>query len=253
MGKALPLFVGLLLAAPAAHACSCMGNNSYCETLSSEWSLPDATALVVKLSDVHYGITVRVLQTLDGSQLPDDTLTVWGDNGALCRIYLNGMAIGDTMVFGLNETDFMGNSVWNPEYPHDLEQEGDYVVSVCGVHALDYDNGLVTGWITGPVTESMTLAEFMQVVATCSLTSGVPDPDADNALQVAGNGGDRPVLSLAAQRQVQLQVLDALGRSIIARNWDGSPLPLHGLAPATYVVQLRIEDRTIGRRVTVGR
>lgn len=228
-----------------------MGNNSYCETLSSEWSIPDATALVVKLSDVHYGITVRVLQTLDGSQLPDDTLTVWGDNGALCRIYLNGIAIGDTMVFGLNETDFMGNSVWNPEYPPDLEQAGDYVVSVCGVHALDYDDGMVTGWITGPVTESMTLAEFIHVVGTCSLTSGVPEQDEENILEVAGNGGDRPVLALSMQRQVQLQVLDALGRSVIARNWDGSPLPVQGLPAGAYLVDVRSGERRWVRQVVV--
>ena len=75
----------------AIRACSCMGNNSYCETLGPQQFLnPDATAMVVKLSDQYYGITVKVVQTFGGSALQNDTLTVWGDNGALCRIGVNG-------------------------------------------------------------------------------------------------------------------------------------------------------------------
>ena len=136
-----------------ASACDCFGNNSYCETLSPSWFVnPTTTVLAVKLDDYYYGIHVKVVQEIGGEMLPDDTLMVWGDNGGLCRVYLNGFAVGDTVVFGLNHCDLWGNTI-TAGFPPDLEQPGDYQVSVCGIYWLNYVNGNVQGHMQ-PVREN---------------------------------------------------------------------------------------------------
>lgn len=217
-------------------ACSCFGNNSYCETLSPGWFLnPDATAMVVKLTDYHYGITVKVVQTFGGTSLPNDTLTVWGDNGALCRIYLNGTADGDTMIFGLNETDFMGNFI-TAGYPPNLEQPGHYMVSVCGVYALNYENGLVSGWISGPFTSSMNLTDFDAFVNACTIGTAVEEEDADAGIEVRYDGGAPVITSIGPMDMVPTTVFDAQGRVVLVRMWDGTPWRLAGLRPGMYAV-----------------
>ena len=72
MRNIVPILV-MALSTPwmPAYACSCMGNNSYCESLSPTWWVnPDATALVVKLTDYHYGITVKVVEVIGDGSLP---------------------------------------------------------------------------------------------------------------------------------------------------------------------------------------
>ena len=140
--------------------------------------------MVVKLSDQYYGITVKVVQTFGGSALLNDTLTVRGDNGALCRIGVNGIAIGDTVIFGLNETDFSGNTIRNSQYPPDLKAPGHYMVSVCGVYALNFMNGMVVGWLTAPVTQTMSIGEFEALVFSCATGLGVEEEEGFDPLMV---------------------------------------------------------------------
>jgi hypothetical protein len=228
-----------------------MGNSSYCATLSPTWFLnPASTALVVKLTDFHYGITVKVVQTFDGTTLPDDTLMVWGDNGGLCRIFLNGYAVGDSIVLGLNESDLMGNSIWNPEFPPDLEAAGDYMVSVCGVHALEYANGMISGPITEQSIQHMPVSEFEQAIMSCSLGTGIKEEAAEQL--VVRYAAGVPQLELpGCSGQVQMNVLDAQGRAVIARNWDGTPLALQGLASGAYVADVRNNGSRWVRKVVV--
>lgn len=234
----------------AIQACSCFGNNSYCETLGPQQFLnPDATALVVKLSDVHYGITVKVVQTFGGSLLPNDTLTVWGDNGALCRIGVNGITIGDTMVFGLNETDFAGNTIWNSQYPPDLEEPGHYMVSVCGVYALNFINGMVVGWITAPVTQTMTIGEFEAVVVGCATGMGVPETSTGPDLIVRYTG-EGPMLQLPEEYgKATLTVYDALGAAVLKRSWDGNTLALNSFAPGLYLVEVNTTSGSVLKKI----
>lgn len=256
MRPALLLGAAFVLTGAPTQACSCIGNQSFCETLSPDFfggffSDPGASlAVVVPLETYYYGVKMEVAHVIAGAALPD-TIMVWGDNGALCRIYV-GFEPGDTVVLALNVTDLLGNTIQNPEYPPDLEHPGDYMVSVCGVHAADFANGRVVGSLNGPQTQSMTLAEFTALVTTCSGTQGITDPDDEGLLCVAGSGGHLPVLSLGTARKARIEVLDATGRRVLDRAWDGSALPLQGLAPATYVVRLQVDDRLIARKVSVG-
>ncbi|MCC7501585.1 MAG: hypothetical protein IT229_03595 [Flavobacteriales bacterium] len=251
MRKILLLFLALNTSA-ASLACSCMGNNSYCETLGPQQFLnPDATALVVKLSDYYYGITVKVVQNFGGSSLPNDTLTVWGDNGALCRIGVNGVAVGDTMVFGLNETDFSGNTIWNSQYPPDLEESGHYMVSVCGVYALNFINGMVVGWITAPVTQSMTIGEFETVLIGCATETGVEDEHEADPLVVRYESGV-PVFELTGPTMdTQLLVHDVRGQLVLSIDRMNGPYRSQGLAVGSYLVTVKRGDRSWVRRVAV--
>lgn len=248
--RALALLITALFFKLAASACSCFGNNSYCETLAPGWFVnPDATAMVVKLTDYHYGITVKVVQTFGGASLPEDTLTVWGDNGALCRIYLNGIAVGDTMIFGLNETDFSGNTIWNSQYPPDLEEPGDYMVSVCGVYALNVINGQVSGWIDAPAVQTMSLQDFDAMVTSCTLGVGVEEPvEEENALVVIYTM-DGPVLRSALPLgNAQLSIVDAAGRVVLSRGWNGEPMTLGLAAAGVYAVRVRDGEQEIRAR-----
>ncbi len=251
MRKTLPIAVlAASLSAFDASACDCFGNESYCATLDPSWFVnPVSTVLAVKLTDYYYGITVKVVQVIGGQQLPDDTLTVWGDNGALCRIYLNGFAIGDTVVFGLNECDLWGNTI-TAGFPPDLEQPGDYMVSVCGVYWLNYDNGLVTGPITGSTVQSMTLGEFTEVVASCSQANGIPVHGTSEGLIVRYEDGV-PWLQLQQPAQARLTVRDMAGRDVLRRSWGGSSFPLTGLASGTYAVLVVQGPVVTSRKVLV--
>lgn len=250
MRRLLPVLAASLIGT-SSHACSCFGNSSYCETLSPDWwDNPDATALVVKLSDVHYGITVKVLQTFDGSSLPNDTLTVWGDNGALCRNYLNGFAVGDTLVFGLDATDFMGNTIWNSDFPPDLEQEGDYMLSGCGVHLLDYVNGAITGPINGPANEYLTAAEFEGSIASCSGGTGVDDREVDPLVVRYVDGA--PVLEFpGCAGTADLRVFDAQGRLLISRSWNGRPITLDDAVTGMHIAEVRYAGSRWSRKLIV--
>lgn len=252
MRNLLPsLICSLFLAPQVAQACSCMGNESLCETLSPAWpSNPDAVALVVKLSDVHYGITVKVLQVFGGGTVNNDTVTVWGDTGVLCRHYLNGFAIGDTAVMALHITDQAGNGTSGGEFPPDLEQEDDYMLSICGVHWLAFVDGAVSGWITGPENQRMSLDEFEQVVTGCAIGTGVPEHAAE-AFRVCYNNGSPIVDLVGAPGDARLRIMDAQGRVLLDRRWNGSPLPIAGGAPGAYLVEVRAYGQRSVKRVFV--
>lgn len=246
------LLLAATMALSTAHACSCFGNNSYCETLSPGWpSNPDATALVVKLGDIHYGIQVKVLHVFGDGTTNNDTITVWGDQGILCRHYLNGIAVGDTLVMGLNITDLSGNMFPNQEYPPDLEDPEDYMLSICGVHAMDYVNGQVYGWITGPAMEIMSMTDFDDLVRSCSIGTGMDERMVDEPLSVVYHEG-RPVVQFRnTQDALTLHVLDVQGRTVLQRNWNGSPYPVQVSAAGVYTVEVRTAAARWTRRVVV--
>lgn len=248
--RPLVLLIAAVLLRTSVTACSCFGNNSYCETLAPGWFLnPTATAMVVKLTDYHYGITVKVVQTFGGTSLPEDTLTVWGDNGALCRIYLNGIAVGDTMIFGLNETDLMGNAIWNSQYPPDLEEPGDYMVSVCGVYALNVFDGQVSGWIDQPMVQTMSLQDFDSMVTDCTLGVGVEEPDVQENEIIVSYTTDGPVVrSASPMTNAQLTVVDASGRVLLSQGWSGEPMTLRLAASGVYALQVREGERELRAR-----
>jgi len=237
-----------------AQACDCFGNESYCETLSPNWYVnPVATALVVKLSNYHYGITVKVVQVIGSGSLNNDTLTVWGDNGALCRVSLGGFPVGDTLVLGLNQCDLWGNEIYNSQYPPDLEQPGDYMVSVCGIYWLNFENGHVIGPITAPVVQSMTVEEFAEVVQNCSVANGVVEPTGVDPLVVRYVDGTPELELPGPSGHVELLIIDPCGRMVIRRTWNGQRLRITNVAAGLYTAQVSLGGERWTRKLLVSR
>lgn len=121
------IFVGI----GASWACSCFpAAEEFCATIQADNSI-NLVVEAVKTADVYYGMEVEITEVLMGEE-SRSTITVWGDNGALCRVYTEDIEIGETIYLALHETDFAGNLIPNFNYPLDLEQTGDYILSVCG-------------------------------------------------------------------------------------------------------------------------
>lgn len=222
---------------------------TFCETMEPEWYEPHIAVLGVKLNEVYYGMNVKILQVFHGDAEVGDTITVWGDNGALCRWYVGTWADGDTVVWGLHETDFLGNEI-TAGFPPDLEQPGDYHISICGTYWLPYTNGMITGPIAPGVT-SATVVQFWPAIVNCLATGISENLGAGGLLIVDGEGA--PWLSLREPVMSQLSITDASGRNVLTRNWDGMPLQLRGMAAGAYVVQVRSDDRYWVSKVALDR
>jgi len=156
--KKLILLVVYLFLSEYAFTCSCINPPTYCETMQSESS--DLLIIGFKFMDIYHGMSIKIVQVLEGNETRD-TITVWGDNGILCRHYSSLFAMNDTLIFALHNCDLYGNS---------MEQLDHYQISSCGVYYLDYFNGQVIGSIANGVT-SLNLNNFQQLHFSCSLTS----------------------------------------------------------------------------------
>ncbi len=212
---------------------------------------PDVIVLGEKLGEEAYGMHVKVLRVFQGDVAVDDTLMVWGDNGACCRWFVNTWADGDTVLWAFNATDFMGNEL-DPFGPQ-LEEEGDYCINVCGVYWLGYAADTVSVEVVGnmwsgdgilPGITSLPLEEFWPAVMACGAV-GVEGVEQPTGLSVRTTS-DGVWLSLLNPEQVELQVTDALGKAVLRRRWNGEPIWLGDLATGVFFVQVE----RAGHRVT---
>lgn len=237
----------LLNAAGISSACDCSIElpGTFCETMDPQWLEPDIVVLGVKVDEIYYGMHVRVLQVFHGAVSEGDTVTVWGDNGALCRWYVGAWSNGDTAVWGFNNTDFLGNEI-TAGFPPDLEQEGDYHISYCGTYWLPYANGVVSGGVA-PGVSSTPINEFWPAVTAC-LGTGTHENVVEEGLRVQV-GVEGQIISLLSPVAVRLQVGDAAGRTVLKRSWDGLPLTLTPEAPGVYVIQVEGQHGSLRRKV----
>lgn len=241
--------LGLVLLPTTTIACECAMEvpATFCATLSPEWNPPDAVVLGVKLNEVYYGMRVKVLEVFGGDVAVGDTLTVWGDNGALCRWYVGAWSDGDTVVWGFHDIDLLGNEI-TAGFPPDLEQPGDHHINICGQYWLPYQDGGVDGAIAPGIDEA-SLAEFREIVTGCLATLGVTEGVAPEPITVrAAEGG--PWIALAVPAPVDLIVTDASGRVVMQRRWNGSPVQLRS-ATGAYVVQVRYANEVLVCKVLV--
>ena len=178
MKRIITLLFCSLVIINSSKACSCTGDLDFCLTMNGLFP-PEVVILAVKSADFHYAMDVQVIEYLKGSEDRED-LRIWGDNGILCRLYTSQFPIGDTLVLGISPTDFAGNFLSNPAYPPDLEQEGDYMLSVCGIYYLHYENGNVfePQWV--PDQMFMSYEEFKQ--SGCLATGIEPVPTLEASL-----------------------------------------------------------------------
>lgn len=251
MWRSILLLSTLPLAGQQLMACSCALEMplTWCGTMDPSWYFPpDVIVLGEKLDEEAYGMHVKVLRVLQGNVAVDDTLMVWGDNGACCRPYVSTWTNGDTILWAFNETDFTGNII-DPFGPQ-LEQEGDYCINGCGVYWLGYAADTV--FIVDPWEEytilpgvtSMPIEEFWPAVSACGAV-GIKGVEHPAGLSVRTTS-DGVWLALLDPEQTELQVTDALGKAVLRRRWNGEALWLGDLATGVFFVQVE----RAGRRLT---
>lgn len=237
-----PLTLALLsFVVPMALACSCFGPQTFCETLDPQppqfpepqWWVPSDIVRVVKINSVQYGVTVRIIESFHGSLQPGQEIRVWGDCGLLCRHYVDGLPNGDTLLWALQHCDLSGNGPCGTN----LEAQGDYQLSVCGVYWLTLSNGMVSGPLyTAGANETVSLAEFQALVDGC-LATGVPERNAAAQLEVRTSDLG-PVIAMPTPGTYALTIFDTGGRAVLARPWNGSPLPLTDLPSGAFIIQV---------------
>lgn len=245
----LALFL-VLCVAQGSRACDCAMElpGTLCETMDPAWIEPDIVVLGVKIDEVYYGMHVRILQVFQGTVAEGDTITVWGDNGALCRWYVGTWTVGDTVVWGFNNTDFLGNEI-TAGFPPDLEQPGDYHISYCGTYWLGYADGVVTGGIA-PGVSSSPIGEFWAAVSACLSTGALEQVIEPSFMSISLiPGGVR--LSATRQTAMHLEVMDTRGRSLVRRDWNGGPMAIDGLRTGAYLVRVSRGEERWTRRFVV--
>jgi hypothetical protein len=145
----LALFLGTTLS-NHLKACSCSGMPPFYE-------VAPATSTVALIKVVKYlsfkniynvstpmSMEVEVLSVLKGVE-QRKRLIIWGDNGMLCRPYLNTFKEGAQYVMAL----YKGN----PGRGHQNEKETDYFISSCGSYWLQYDEK--TKMVRGDISEKI--------------------------------------------------------------------------------------------------
>jgi len=103
---------------------------------------------------------VQILQTIKGED-KRKTIRVFGDDGDLCRPYVNKFKPGETWILGLYEgTNKEG-------YGQKDENKDDYFVWACNNLWVPVDSGIVTGYLTHsdetPEKEKMSVNEFVKL------------------------------------------------------------------------------------------
>lgn len=122
-----------------ANSCSCIGNGDFCTTAFNSHPSQDFIIMGKKLSDFGHGMSIEVIKSYRNN-IEKDTITVWGDPGWLCRVYVSRFTIGETYIFKLYQIDEGASFL-------EEEKEGDFIISICGWHYLTLKEGNVTGFI----------------------------------------------------------------------------------------------------------
>jgi hypothetical protein len=98
---------------------------------------------------------VEIIEVYKGTETRK-TITVWGDNGILCRPYLSQFVAGKYYVIA-----FYKGSDGSKGHVHKDEKTTDYVISICGDYWLQAD--IKTQIATGAVAEKQTQISFAEL------------------------------------------------------------------------------------------
>ena len=128
--KLLILAACFLLQINIATACSCGWNGPFMEAAEN--------ASFVGIVQIHskHGSSMKasVLEVFRGSESRKE-ITIWGDNGFLCRPYVSWFPIGSTWLVVLSQERYRPNN------------REDYSISICGEQYLRVRNNKVRGEI----------------------------------------------------------------------------------------------------------
>jgi hypothetical protein len=141
-----------------AIACSCGSSGDFL-TVSPK---TDLVALIKVTKYLTYrpiydkktpmSMEVEIVRTFKGLE-KRKTVTVWGDNGILCRPYLSRFDTGKYYVIA-----FFKGADGTKGLVHAEERPTDYTISICGDYWLSADNN--KNIATGPVSSNLTAIGF---------------------------------------------------------------------------------------------
>jgi hypothetical protein len=89
--------------------------------------------------DVPMSMSVKIKRILKGEEIRE-TITIWGNNGLMCRPYLSVFEEDSQWVMAFTE---------NPEEGHEAGKANDYGLSHCGEYFMKVENNVVNGLIKG--------------------------------------------------------------------------------------------------------
>lgn len=89
--------------------------------------------------EVPMSMSVKIKRVLKGDE-SRETITIWGNNGLMCRPYLSIFEEGSVWVMAFTE---------NPEEGQEAAKSNDYGLSHCGEYFMKVENNVVTGLIKG--------------------------------------------------------------------------------------------------------
>ena len=162
------LFSIILFASTSTIACSCFGPTDFCATINPQNH--DLIIKAVKVSQVFHGMEVKILEFLSEAEGVSDTIIVWGDDGALCRVYTDLFNASDTLILALHNTD-LAHNFWSGD---SIEQLGDYHLSVCGTYYLNVVNDTVTGHIYDNIDQQMAYNDFRTNMCKAASINAMP-------------------------------------------------------------------------------
>jgi len=239
------LGISALLTSQQALACSCAPNlpQHFCQTQTflDTPNRPKTIVMAVKLNNVAHGMDMQVVDVLYGS-VPD-TIRVWGDPGHLCRPYVDLIPIGDTLIMALDSL----------QYFYDVEDTGDYEISICGVYYLAFENGMVSGRVYEPQQQQMTYAAFRTMVVDEDCNPDKVTSIAETTLEGIStlyDAGMHQLMFEGIKQPLQVNVYDVNGR-LLATNklgmYDNS-IQLSHIANGVYLVEIVSgKDRKVQR------
>lgn len=150
------MLLGLIIT-PRAMACDCISQGEFL-TVAPKAKLVALVRVVDYLSykDIYdekmpMSMQVEIVDIYKGHE-PRKTITVWGDNGALCRPYLNQFKIGDYYIIAFEQA---GSSSTGDEKPTD------FAISNCGDYWLNADT--TSKKAHGSVTKTETIISFEEL------------------------------------------------------------------------------------------
>lgn len=213
--------------------CSCTNILDFVSNYRSTQTQVDLIK-VVKVGEVAHGAIFKILDKAGNLSL-EDTVTIWGDNGYLCRIgYTSQIAMFDTLLYILTPTDMLGNTIYGNE-PELNEQSEDFMFGNCEVNYLQYKNDSVFSYHD---SSKYSISSFYKML------SEEPSPveSKDLFVPLISYSSYTGNLSLTNNNsfKVSVQVLAMDGQVISTNNVDrNSRIEFNSLSSGIYLISVK--------------
>lgn len=117
----------LLVTSICSFACSCFDAGDFCTILPNAIEQNTLVVAGAPVRIIGHGMEFKISKVISGTE-SRSKITIWGDPGYLCRVYVTGFKQEDRLLMILNPVrqDRLEESTGN------TERVGDYFISACG-------------------------------------------------------------------------------------------------------------------------